>query len=120
MAAGGPVLGAGVRGFAVTPICAHSPIRTTLVVPEEALIELVMASDRRANLILDGAPGMSLRQGDLVQVRRGEHQFRLVVLRGMNFYSAFRTKFNFMIRPDAVPTRAPAPVAEEPDRLGDR
>lgn len=107
MAAGGPVLDAGVRGFAVTPICAHSPIRTTLVVPEEANLELVMASDRIADLILDGAPAHALHQGDLVQVTKGEHHFHLVVLEGMNFYQAFRSKFNFMIRPDAVPTRSP-------------
>ena len=107
MAAGGPVLDAGVRGFAVTPICAHSPIRTTLVVPEEANLELVMASDRAADLILDGSPMEALNQGDVVQVRKGEHRFHLVVLEGMNFYEAFRSKFNFMIRPNAIPTRAP-------------
>jgi NAD+ kinase len=105
MAAGGPVLDAGVRGFAVTPICAHSPIRTTLVVPEEAELELVMASQRTADLILDGTPLESLRQADAIQVRKGEHRFHLVVLEGMNFYEAFRSKFNFMIRPNAVPTR---------------
>ncbi len=105
MAAGGPVLDSGVRGFAVTPICAHSPIRTTLVVPEEANLELVMASDRAANLILDGTPVEFLKQGDVVQVRNGEHRFHLVVLEGMNFYQAFRSKFNFMIRPNAIPTR---------------
>ncbi len=105
MAAGGPVLDAGVRGFAVTPICAHSPIRTTLVVPEEADLELVMASDRTADLILDGTPIEHLHKGDTVRVRKGIHQFHLVVLEGMNFYEAFRSKFNFMIRPDAIPTR---------------
>ena len=42
MAAGGPILAAGVRGFALTPISAHSPIRATLVVPEESTIELVV------------------------------------------------------------------------------
>ncbi|MDI3341088.1 MAG: NAD(+)/NADH kinase [Sphaerobacter sp.] len=107
MAAGGPVLAAGVGGFAVTPICAHSPIRTTLVVPEAALIELVMTSDRAAVLILDGVPTLPLKRGDVVQVHRGEHRFRLVILEHMNFYDAFRSKFNFMIRPDAVPTLGP-------------
>jgi len=104
MAAGGPVLAAGVGGFAVTPICAHSPIRTTLVVPKTTLIELVLASEREAHLILDGVPELDLQQGDVVTVRDGTHRFRLAVLEGMNFYDAFRSKFNFMIRPDAVPT----------------
>ncbi|HUZ00886.1 MAG TPA: NAD(+)/NADH kinase [Thermomicrobiaceae bacterium] len=108
MAAGGPVLAAGVGGFAVTPICAHSPIRTTLVVPEDAQVDLVLATERDASLILDGAPLFTLRRGDLIRVHRGEHRFRLVVLEGMNFYEAFRSKFNFLIRPDAKPTLRPA------------
>jgi NAD+ kinase len=105
MAAGGPVLVPGVRGFAVTPICAHSPIRTTLVTPEEALIELIMVNDHPCILILDGSPLLTMEQGDLVQVTRGPHQFRLLVLQNMSFYRAFRSKFNFLIRPNAVPTR---------------
>ena len=53
MAAGGPILTAGVGGFAIAPISCH----------------------------------------------------RLVTLGSTNFYEAFRTKFNFRIRPDAVPSR---------------
>lgn len=109
MSAGGPVLGAGVKGFAVTPICPHSPIRTPLVIPEEALVELVIVHERGGHLILDGVPQAVVEAGDVIQVRRGEHLFRLVRLEGMNFYQAFRTKFNFMIRPDAVPTLHPQP-----------
>lgn len=107
MAAGGPVLAAGVAGFAITPICAHSPIRTTLVVSEETSIELVLSNEHPADLIVDGQPLEALQRGDNVHVRRGAHRFRLVILDGMNFYQAFRSKFNFMIRPDAVPTLGP-------------
>jgi NAD+ kinase len=112
MAAGGPVLDFGVRGFAVTPICAHSPIRTTLVVREDALFELVMANDHEADLIIDGMPTTDLRLGDLVRVRKGEQNFHLVVLGGMNFYEAFRSKFNFRIRPNAIPSRPDLGVPE--------
>ena len=107
MAAGGPILTAGVRGVALVPISCHSPIRTPLVVAEEALIELVIADDDEAQLILDGRPLETLRQGDLVTVRRGPHRFRLIDLGTTSFYEAVRTKFNFQIRPDAVPTRFP-------------
>jgi hypothetical protein len=34
----------------------------------------------------------------------------LVTLESMDFYEAFRTKFNFRIRPDVIPTRLKAPV----------
>ncbi len=114
MAAGGPILTAGVRGFALVPISCHSPIRIPFVVSEGTLIELVLANDREASLILDGRSMLGLECGDIVVVRRGEHTFRLVTLDTTNFYEAFRTKFNFQIRPDAVPSRSdrrnPTPV----------
>ena len=111
MAAGGPILTAGVRGFAIVPISCHSPIRTPFVVPEEAIIEMVVANDHDATLILDGRERDHLRQWDIVRVTRGEHAFRLITPATANFYEAFRTKFNFRIRPDAVPSR----IALSPD-----
>jgi NAD+ kinase len=104
MAAGGPIITAGVRGFALTPISAHSPIRATLVVPEESTIELVLTNDHAAELIMDGLPVEHLRRGDVLTVTRGDERFRLIVTGGMNFYEAFRSKFNYLIRPDAVPS----------------
>jgi NAD+ kinase len=105
MAAGGPILAAGVRGFAIVPISCHSPIRMPFVVSEEAAIELLLANDREATLILDGREMRPLLQGDVIGVRRGAHRFRLITLDSTNFYEAFRTKFNYKIRPDAKPTR---------------
>lgn len=105
LAAGGPILTAGVRGLAIVPISCHSPIRTPLVVSEQALVELVLANDREASLVQDGRENFELRHMDVVQVRLGEHRLRLVTLADTNFYEAFRTKFNFRIRPDARPSR---------------
>lgn len=104
MAAGGPILTAGVRGFAITPISAHSPIRATLVVPEESTIELVVSNNREGHLILDGKVASELQRNDIVQVGAGCDPFRMILVEGMNFYEAFRSKFNYLIRPDAVPS----------------
>lgn len=109
MAAGGPILTAGVHGYAIVPISCHSPIRTPLIVEEEAVIELLLSTRHEASLILDGRPTIELAENDLVRVVRGRHHFRLVTLKSMNFYEAFRTKFNFKIRPDAVPSRLRQP-----------
>jgi NAD+ kinase len=105
MAAGGPILTAGVKGFAIVPISCHSPIRTPFVVSEDAIIEMVVANDHDAALILDGREQTHLERWDIVRVSRGEHEFKLVTLESTNFYEAFRTKFNFRIRPDAIPSR---------------
>jgi NAD+ kinase len=110
MAAGGPILTAGVHGFAIVPISCHSPIRTPFIVAQSALIELVVATKHEASLILDGRQSAELSEGDVVRVQAGEHHFRLVTLESMDFYEAFRTKFNFRIRPDVIPTRLKAPV----------
>lgn len=105
MAAGGPILTPAVHGFAIVPISCHSPIRTPLVVAEETSIELLVASEHEAWLTLDGRALVELEKGDVIHIRRGDERFRLVMLPGTNFLEAFRTKFNFQIRPDAVPTR---------------
>lgn len=107
LAAGGPILTAGVRGIAIVPISPHSPIRTPLVVSEQACIELLLGNDRVASVILDGRAVFDLQQGDTIMVEQGAHVLRLITLETTNFYEAFRTKFNFRIRPDAVPTRDP-------------
>jgi NAD+ kinase len=108
MAAGGPILTAGVRGFAIVPISCHSPIRTPFVVSESVLIEMLLADRHQSTLILDGRPTADLRLGDIVKVRKGVHMFRQISLGTTNFYEAIRTKFNFQIRPDAVPSRRAA------------
>jgi NAD+ kinase len=105
MAAGGPILTAGVRGFAIVPISCHSPIRTPFVVPEESIIEMVVSNNHDSLLIVDGRDVDRLQQWDDVRVERGEESFRLITLGNTNFYEAFRTKFNFRIRPEAVPSR---------------
>lgn len=107
MAAGGPILTAGVRGFGIVPISCHSPIRTPFVCAESASIELLLANKHEASLILDGRLINDLQFNDVVRVVRGIHSFRLISLGSTNFYEAFRSKFNFRIRPDAVPTRRP-------------
>ena len=104
MAAGGPILTSGVRGFAITPNAPHSPIRATLVVPEESVIEMVLASDREGHLIMDGVTIDELGRGDVVEVRRAPNMFRMIIVEGMSFLEAFRSKFNYLIRPNATPS----------------
>ena len=71
MAAGGPILTAGVQGFAIVPISCHSPIRTPFIVEESAVIEFLMATKHEASLILDGRPTIDLTENDVVRVVRG-------------------------------------------------
>jgi NAD+ kinase len=110
MAAGGPILTAGVKGFAIVPISCHSPIRIPMVVAESAKIDLLFTSRYDATLILDGRVTGELAPDDVVRVRRGENSCRLITVGETDFYEAFRTKFNFRIRPDMEPTRVPESI----------
>lgn len=113
MAAGGPILTPGVRGFAVVPISSHSPIRTPMIASEDSVIELVSANTHPSNLIIDGQTTTRLEQFDLVRVTKGEHKFQLVRVNTTSFYTAFREKFNFATRPNATPSRMPGPKPEK-------
>ena len=76
--------------------------------PDNAEFDLVTVNDKPCWLYLDGnitnAP--QLQRGDVVQVRRGEYTFATILLSGMNFYEAVRGRFNFLIRPNTIPSRS--------------
>lgn len=110
MAAGGPILTGGVKGFAIVPISCHSPIRTPMVVAESAKIDLLFKSRYDASLILDGRVTGELAPDDVVRVRRGQNVCRLISVGETDFYAAFRTKFNFRIRPELEPVRVPESI----------
>lgn len=110
MAAGGPILTAGVKGFAIVPISCHSPIRTPMVVAESAKIDLLFKSRYDASLILDGRVTGELAPDDVVRVRCGVNLCRLISVGETDFYEAFRTKFNFRIRPELEPARVPESI----------
>lgn len=115
MAAGGPILTPGVKGFAVVPISSHSPIRTPMIASEDSVIELVSANSHPASLIVDGQSTTRITQYDMVRVTKGEHVFRLVRVNTTSFYTAFREKFNFQTRPNAIPSRMPGPKQDQSD-----
>ncbi len=110
MAAGGPILTGGVKGFAIVPISCHSPIRTPMVVAESAKIDLLFKSRYDASLILDGRVTGELAPDDVVRVRCGENRCRLISVGESDFYAAFRSKFNFRIRPEQEPVRVPESI----------
>ena len=71
---------------------------------------MIVTNDHDAVLIMDGREVLHLNQWDVVRVTKSDVAFRLVTFDSMNFYEAFRTKFNFKIRPDAVPSRYRPPA----------
>jgi NAD+ kinase len=95
LSSGGPVLMPTVNAFVITPVSPHSLTHRPLVVPDAAVIEIVLRSaEELAYLSLDGQPGLDLTDGDRVRCRRSEHQVNLF-RRGTDFFQVLRTKLKW-------------------------
>jgi NAD+ kinase len=94
LSAGGPVLMPTVNAFVITPVAPHSLTHRPLVVPDSAVVELVLRSEEVAYLSLDGQPGLDLRDGDRVRCRRSEHRVSLFRT-DHDFFHVLRTKLKW-------------------------
>ena len=95
LSAGGPVLMPTVNAFVITPVAPHSLTHRPLVVPDSAVIEILLRSDEEvAYLSLDGQPGVDLCDGDRVRCRRSEHRVSLFRT-DHDFFDVLRTKLKW-------------------------
>jgi NAD+ kinase len=95
LSAGGPVVMPTVNAFVITPVAPHSLTHRPLVVPDSAVVEILLRSDGEvAYLSLDGQPGLDLRDGDKVRCRRSEHKVSLFRT-GTDFFHVLRTKLKW-------------------------
>lgn len=103
LSSGGPIVHPQVPLMLICPICPHSLTQRPLVVgPDETLDVLaewegdeVSPSQLDAMLTVDGQVGVSLRDGDIVRVRRSEYTARLLQLPDANFFNRLRDKMRW-------------------------
>jgi NAD+ kinase len=114
MAANGPIVFDGVPALALTPICCHSPLKVSLVVPLAAPIDLVVARGTEGVLWLDGVESPSLGVGDTVEIRDGEHRVKLITFSESSYLDAFASKFEYQIRRGWRPSRGGRPGTTAP------
>jgi len=95
LSAGGPVVMPTVSAFVITPVAPHSLTHRPLVVPDSAVVEILLRSvEEVAYLSLDGQPGLDLRDGDRVRCRRSEHSISLYRT-DTDFFHVLRTKLKW-------------------------
>jgi NAD+ kinase len=100
LAAGGPVLAPGSQTFAITPICAHTPMRTSFSVAESTPITLVHVGRFPISVCVDGQESFDeFAPNDVAHITADSRRFRLVDFPGTSFYGRFRQRFNYRIRP---------------------
>jgi NAD+ kinase len=91
LSAGGPVLMPTVNAFVITPVAPHALTHRPLVVPDSAVVEILLRGQEVAYLSLDGQPGLDLHDGDRVRCRRSEHKVSLFHT-DTDFFHVLRTK----------------------------
>jgi len=100
LAAGGPVLAPGSRTFAITAICAHTPMRASFAVAESTSITIVQLGRFPINVCVDGQESFDeFAPNDVAHIAADPRRFQLVTFPDSSFYGRFRQRFNFRIRP---------------------
>ncbi len=89
LACGGPILPPELRNILVVPVAPHLSLERPIVLPEGAMIEVVVSPTTQTEVVLstDGVPmNGSLYSCDRVHVQASDHVSRFVRLRERNYF----------------------------------
>ena len=96
LSAGGPILYPTLNSIVLAPICPHTLTNRPIVLPDDVLIEIVLRSQSEdVFLTLDGQVGFSLRQNDIVEVKKSTFKTKLLIPCGKNYFQVLRTKLKW-------------------------
>ncbi len=96
LAAGGPVVMPAVGSFIVTPICAHTLTNRPIVLPDTAVIEIAVKSQRESvYLTVDGQVGIAVRSDDLARIQKAASFVELIKSPQKSYYEILRQKLKW-------------------------
>jgi NAD+ kinase len=96
LSAGGPVIFPSMNAVVITPICPFTLSNRPIVVPDNAVIELHLKTEREdVSLTLDGQVGFSLKVEDRVRIHKSKTTFNLVQPMNRNYFDVLRDKLRW-------------------------
>jgi len=96
LSAGGPVIFPSMNAVVITPICPFTLSNRPIVVPDDAIIELRLKTDKEdVALTLDGQVGFPLKIDDRVIIRKSKTTFNLVQPMNRNYFDVLRDKLRW-------------------------
>jgi len=96
LAAGGPITFPQVKALLITPICSHTLNHRPLVIPDEAVVEIVVHShEESVYLTADGQVGMAVQHEDRIICRRSPQVVRLIHPAGKSYFEILRNKLKW-------------------------
>jgi len=96
LSAGGPVIYPSMNAVVITPICPFTLSNRPIVVPDDAVVELCLKTDKEdVSLTLDGQVGFPLQAQDRVRIRKSRATFKLVQPMNRNYFEVLRDKLRW-------------------------
>lgn len=96
LAAGGPIVVPSVEAFILTPIAAHTLTNRPLVLPNSAVIEVVVKTQREsAYLTVDGQVGIAAHSEDMIRVKKACSYVELIQPFQKNYFEILRQKMKW-------------------------
>ena len=95
LSAGGPILHPGIAAWAMVPIAPHDLSNRPIVLPDTGEIRIEIVAGRDASVSFDMQSLASLLHGDLISLRRSQHQVRFLHPRGWSYYATLRRKLHW-------------------------
>jgi NAD+ kinase len=96
LSAGGPILYPTMGALVLTPICPHMLANRPIVLPDDLEIRIRLATqEQEVFLTLDGQEGISLREDDVVSIRKSAHPVLLVTSSNKNYFDVLRSKLKW-------------------------
>jgi NAD+ kinase len=80
LSAGGPILHPESRDMLLTPVAPHMAPARPLVLPQDAVVDLVVSTEEGASVSINGQVNRDLERGDGVSICRSPHVARLLRL----------------------------------------
>ena len=96
--AGGPIVSPRLQALLVTPVAAHTPFSSTLVLHPDEPVRVEVLDYRGAVLSVDGQDLGRLARGDVVRGAVAANAAKLVVFGQRNFYEVLKAKFGLADR----------------------
>ncbi|MBI3399212.1 MAG: NAD(+)/NADH kinase [Deltaproteobacteria bacterium] len=93
LSAGGPILHPTIHSIIVAPICPFTLTNRPVVIPDWMTIEILLKTGQRNVLLtLDGQVDISLKGGDVIEVKRAEASIYLVKCPGKSYFDILRER----------------------------
>jgi NAD+ kinase len=116
LSAGGPILHPEARELVLTPVAPHMAPAHSLVLPPDAVVDLVVSTDDGATVSVDGQINRALGTGDSVSVCRSPHVARFLRLyEPADYYRVLAERLDWLSGidatnvPDTFPQQGAAP-----------